>query len=123
MSNQREHETLTPQQVRQSLQAELDASPQAIEELSEEDLGSVSGGYEDPRQQPRPTLHPQHQNAAQVLRTLNQAPPLNQTNRRQTVAEARQHLEQFQQTARQLRAEQENRQDFAELPFFNAELP
>jgi hypothetical protein len=47
MSNQSEHEnqqTMTPEEVRQSLLAEIDATKQAIAELSNEQLEEVVGG-------------------------------------------------------------------------------
>jgi hypothetical protein len=47
MFNQPENEnqqSVTPEEVRQSLLAELDASKQAIEELSDEQLEEVDGG-------------------------------------------------------------------------------
>ena len=47
MSNQSEHEnqqSLTPEEVRQSLLAEIDATKQAIAELSNEQLEEVVGG-------------------------------------------------------------------------------
>lgn len=52
MSNQLENEkqqfqTVPMQEVRQSLLAELDASRQAIEELSDEQLETIAGGFDD----------------------------------------------------------------------------
>lgn len=47
MSNQTEHEkqqTMIPEEVRQPLQAELDASEQAIEALSDKQLEAITGG-------------------------------------------------------------------------------
>jgi Type-A lantibiotic len=49
MSNQPEHEnqqtkSVTPEEVRQSILAELEASQQAITELSDEELEEVAGG-------------------------------------------------------------------------------
>ena len=49
MSNQPEnehqqYETVTPEEVRQSLLAELEAGKQAIDELSDEQLEEVAGG-------------------------------------------------------------------------------
>ncbi len=49
MSNQPEYEeqqpqTATPEEVRQILLAELEASKQAIQELNEEQLGEIAGG-------------------------------------------------------------------------------
>ena len=47
MSNQPENEQttiVTPEEVRQSLIAEIDATKQAITELSEEELEEVAGG-------------------------------------------------------------------------------
>ena len=49
MSNQPEHEnqqpkSVTPEEVRQSILAELEASKQAITELSDEQLEEVAGG-------------------------------------------------------------------------------
>ena len=122
VSNQPEYETL--QEVREALLAELEASKQAIEALSEEDLRYVSGSHRVPRQQPPPPQHPQDQNVANLRRMLNQAPPLNgANNRRQSVGDALQQLEQHRQAARQLRTEEENRTHFAELPFFHSDMP
>ncbi len=47
MSDQAENEnqqTVTPEEVRQSMLAELDASQEAIAELSDEELEEVAGG-------------------------------------------------------------------------------
>ena len=44
MSDQPEHKKLQPQELRQSLLSELDASQQAITELSDEQLEQVAGG-------------------------------------------------------------------------------
>ena len=47
MTNQPENEnqqTVTPEEVRQSLLAELEASQQAISELNDEELEEVAGG-------------------------------------------------------------------------------
>jgi hypothetical protein len=44
MSNQPENETLTPQEVRQTLLSEIEASQQAIAELSDEQLEEIAGG-------------------------------------------------------------------------------
>ena len=44
MVNQPEHEHRTPQELRQALQAELEAIKQGIQDLSDEELEAASGG-------------------------------------------------------------------------------
>ncbi len=56
MSNQPENEkqqveTIAPEEVRQFLLAELEASKQALVELSNEQLGEIAGGYLPTREQ------------------------------------------------------------------------
>ena len=44
MSNQPENEALTPQELREALLAELEASQQVIAEFSDEQLEEIAGG-------------------------------------------------------------------------------
>jgi 23S rRNA-/tRNA-specific pseudouridylate synthase len=50
MTNQPDNKTLTPQALRQSLLSMLEASQQAIAALNDEELATVTGGWQDPQQ-------------------------------------------------------------------------